>query len=286
MINKTISFHKCTQTEPYSEDHKAKFEAYESKITLQEMEILQLKFVIDQYTKKARNYDKLKEANANLKKQLVDLATSDFDQEKNRNLVAAVRKIFSPSQLHMLERNKKRICYWQKREIKEALALRDCGIKAYRFLRNKGYPLPSELTLKIWARTLEINPKELSSDEEEMSLQSEEEIDCGDHDKAKCGNHDNNAVTDLTLDCDDEDVDIKPEPENEVVSDSVIENCVVEPEKETVVFECFDIDIKEEPDPDKEKLLLNSNPVMELSEIKGKIYVYFLLINSKLGSFL
>jgi hypothetical protein len=76
---------------------------------------------------------------------------------EDKEIVEAVRKLFTPGQLKKL--SGKRQVRWTAEDVASAISLRSVSPKAYRYLRGKcNYPLPGLSTLRRWAATFQMHP--------------------------------------------------------------------------------------------------------------------------------
>jgi hypothetical protein len=76
---------------------------------------------------------------------------------EDKEIVEAVRKLFTPGQLKKL--SGKRQVRWTAEDVASAISLRSVSPKAYRYLRGKcNYPLPGLSALRRWAATFQMHP--------------------------------------------------------------------------------------------------------------------------------
>lgn len=67
-------------------------------------------------------------------------------------------KLFTPGQIRKLLNPQVQTVRWIPEDIASAISLRSVSPKAYRYLRNNGFPLPAFSTLRTWAATFNLNP--------------------------------------------------------------------------------------------------------------------------------
>ncbi|XP_071630306.1 uncharacterized protein [Temnothorax longispinosus] len=101
--------------------------------------------------------EKLKEANKEidlLKKKVERLEREKITITKRvikENVHNVLKKIFTPKQIDVLISNEKKV-KWGPEDISAAITLRNMSREAYRFLKEKNYPLPALSTLSKWKR--------------------------------------------------------------------------------------------------------------------------------------
>lgn len=90
----------------------------------------------------AIDYNELQDVN----QVLVDKVEGVIDtMEKNFNIIQSIEKVLTPGQIHMLANPDQKQARWTSEDIAEALTLHCLGPRVYRYLRQKGLPLPGEL---------------------------------------------------------------------------------------------------------------------------------------------
>ncbi|XP_077264163.1 uncharacterized protein LOC143898500 [Temnothorax americanus] len=101
--------------------------------------------------------EKLKEANKEiglLKKKVERLEREKMTVTKRvikENVHNVLKKIFTPKQIDVLISNEKKV-NWDPEDISAAITLKNMSREAYRFLKEKNYPLPGLSTLSKWER--------------------------------------------------------------------------------------------------------------------------------------
>lgn len=166
------SVSKYTQTELNPDRN------YKAKIALQEKQILKLTYIVDQLEDKVSKDERLLAANEKLSHEIEEMKKSEEQRLKDEVLLKNVKKLFSPNQLHFLGNPNMEQCHWKEEDIDEAMELHAGGPNAYRILKRKGFPLPSEATLKPKTKRMGSEDKDLEdTDKNKNSHNSSRSVD-------------------------------------------------------------------------------------------------------------
>jgi len=91
--------------------------------------------------------------------------------------------VFTEGQIRKILNPYKSKIKWPPEDIANAISLRSVSPKAYRFLKNKNFPLPALSTLRSWASQIEIKEGIIES---VMTLMQAKAKSMADHEKICC----------------------------------------------------------------------------------------------------
>lgn len=148
-----------------------------AKIELQERQISKLTCIIDNLEEKNAKCERLLDANIQLNKRIEELTSNNKQRVREQKVFESVKKIFNKSQMRLLENSNLKYCNWSVEDLEDAKELCDCSPKAYNFLRKKGYPLPTEVTMKKNLKKLkaENSKKDKADSADEQDVSGEEQ---------------------------------------------------------------------------------------------------------------